>query len=105
MAARIFCHIVLARIANPASKMALVDTLEEDFGITIDLDKVYRMMDKLDDSAIDRLKTIAYENTLNLLGGKIDVIFYDATTIYFESFSPDELKKCEWFIYPHYNLK
>ena len=94
MAARIFCHIVLARIANPTSKRASVDTLEEDFGVTIDLDKVYRMMDKLDDDAIDRLKAITYENTLNLLGGKIDVIFYDATTIYFESFTSDELKKC-----------
>ena len=89
MAARIFCHIVLARIANPASKMASVDILEEDFGITIDLDKVYRMMDKLDDDAIDRLKAITYENTLNLLGGKIDVIFYDATTLYW-----DIIKSC-----------
>jgi len=94
MAAAIFKNIVLARIANPASKRASVDTLEEDFGVTIDLDKVYRMMDKLDGVAIDRLKKITYENTLNLLGGKIDVIFYDATTVYFESFSPDELKKC-----------
>jgi transposase len=93
MAVRIFTDIVLARIANPASKMASVDILEEDFGITIDLDKVYRMMDKLDDQSIERLKKITYQNTLNLFGGKIDVIFYDATTIYFESFTPDELKK------------
>lgn len=94
MAVRIFKDIVLARIANPVSKRASVDMLEEDFGITIDLDKVYRMMDRLDDQAIDRLKKITYQNTLNLFGGKIDVIFYDATTIYFESFSPDELKNC-----------
>lgn len=93
MAVRIFSDIVLARIANPVSKRASVDMLEEDFGITIDLDKVYRMMDQLDDQAIDRLKKITYQNTLNLFGGKIDVIFYDATTIYFESFTPDELKK------------
>lgn len=93
MAVRIFSDIVLARIANPVSKRASVDMLEEDFGITIDLDKVYRMMDQLDDKAIDRLKKITYQNTLNLFGGKIDVIFYDATTIYFESFTPDELKK------------
>ena len=93
MAVRIFSDIVLARIANPLSKRASVDMLEEDFGITIDLDKVYRMMDQLDDKAIDRLKKITYQNTLNLFGGKIDVIFYDATTIYFESFTPDELKK------------
>ena len=89
----IFKNIVLARIANPASKRASVLKLEEDFGLTINLDRVYRMMDMLDDSAVDRLKKITYENTLSLIGQKINVIFYDATTIYFESFIEDELKK------------
>ncbi|MFO8163486.1 MAG: IS1634 family transposase [Desulfatiglandales bacterium] len=93
MAVRIFSDIVLARIANPVSKMASVDMLEEDFGLTIDLDKVYRMMDKLDPAALERLKKITYQNTLNLLGSNIEVIFYDATTIYFESFCEDELKR------------
>ena len=91
--AGIFKNIVLARVANPLSKMATVDMLEEDFGVTLDLDRVYRMMDGLDGPAIERLKNISYQNTLNLLGTKIDVIFYDATTIYFESFEEDELKK------------
>lgn len=50
-------------------------------------------MDKLDDKAIDRLKKMTYQNTLDLFGGKIDVIFYDATTLYFESFTLDELKR------------
>lgn len=50
-------------------------------------------MDKLDDKAIDRLKKITYQNTLDLFGGKIDVILYDATTLYFESFTSDELKR------------
>jgi transposase len=89
----IFKNIVLARVANPVSKMATVDMLEEDFGVTLDLDRVYRMMDCLDVPAIERLKKITYENTLSLLGTKIDVIFYDATTIYFESFEEDGLKK------------
>ena len=92
-AADIFKNIVLARVANPVSKMATVDMLEEDFGVTLDLDRVYRMMDSLDGPAIERLKNISYQNTLTLLGTKIDVIFYDATTIYFESFEEDELKK------------
>jgi len=83
---------VAARIANPASKRASVLKLEEDFGITIDLDKVYRMMDKLDSRAIDKIKKTAYENTLSLLGQKINVIFYDVTTLYFESFDSDELR-------------
>ncbi|MBE3138240.1 MAG: IS1634 family transposase [Actinobacteria bacterium] len=92
MMAEVFKNIVLARIANPASKRASVLKLEEDFGLTINLDRVYRMMDKLDDPEIERLKKITYENTLGLLGQKINVIFYDATTIYFESFDEDELK-------------
>ena len=93
MMADVFKNIVLARIANPASKRASVLKLEEDFGVTIDLDRVYRMMDMLDTPEIERLKKITYENTLDLLGQKINVIFYDATTIYFESFEEDELKK------------
>jgi len=89
----VFKNIVLARIANPVSKRASVLKLEEDFGLTINLDRVYRMMDKLDISAIERLKKITYENTLGLTGQKINVIFYDATTIYFESFDEDQLKR------------
>ncbi len=91
--ADIFKNIVLARVANPVSKMATVDMLEEDFGVTLDLDRAYRMMDGLDEPAIERLKNISYQNTLNLLGTKIDVIFCDATSIYFESFEEDSLKK------------
>ncbi|MDI6786036.1 MAG: hypothetical protein QMD92_04935 [bacterium] len=44
--------------------------LEENFGITIDLDKVYKMMDKLDDKAIEELSTITYQNTANLFNQK-----------------------------------
>ena len=50
-------------------------------------------MDKLDDKAIERLNHVMYENTLNLFGGKLDVIFFDCTTLYFESFKEDEFKK------------
>lgn len=84
--------IVLARIANPCSKKASIDMLEEDFGISIDLNKAYRMMDALDDSAIERINDITYKNTLGLFNEKIDVIFFDATTVYFESFDEDDLK-------------
>lgn len=88
----IFKNIVLARIANPCSKMASIDMLEEDFGISIGLHKVYRMMDMLDDKTIERLNDITCQNTISLFGGRIDVIFFDTTTLYFESFITDELK-------------
>lgn len=88
-----FKNIVLARIANPASKRTSVHMLEENFGISLSLENAYRMMDKLDDKAIERLKKISYENTRNLLSQKIDVVFYDCTTVYFEAFEEDDLRE------------
>ena len=89
----IFRNIVLARIANPLSKKASIDLLEEDFGISLNLDKIYRMMDKIDTEAIERLNEITYTNTAELFNKKIDIIFFDCTTIYFEAFEDDELRK------------
>ncbi len=88
----IFRDIVMARVANPLSKRASVDMLEEDFGISLDLHRVYRMMDKLDDQAIEDLNKITYQKTLDLFGGTLDVIFIDTTTVYFESFDADDLR-------------
>lgn len=81
--------MVISRIANPDSKRGSVAALEEKYGVDINLDKVYRMMDKLDDTAIAKLNTLSYNKTKELFGDKIDVIYFDATTIYFESFTED----------------
>jgi transposase len=85
-----FKNIVLARIAKPDSKSASVEILAENFGVKIDLSKIYRMMDKLDDKTIDKLNRLSYDITKKLFNDKIDVIYFDATTIYFESFTEDE---------------
>lgn len=92
-AASYFKNVIMARIANPKSKRASVRNLEEDFGVTLNLDMVYRMMDHLTDERIEKLQKLTANNTLGLLGQKIDVMFYDVTTIYFESFEEDELRK------------
>ncbi len=88
-----FKNIVLARIAKPDSKRASVNMLEENFGISMNLDSVYKMMDKINDKSIEKLNTLAYNKTKELFGEKIDVIYFDATTLYFESFTEDEFKK------------
>jgi transposase len=85
-----FKNIVLARIAKPDSKSASVEILAENFGVKIDLSKIYRMMDKLDDKTIDKLNRLSYDITKKLFNDKIDVIYFDATTIYFESFTEDD---------------
>ena len=88
-----FKNIVLGRIANPLSKLSLVDMLSKDFGINLNLNSVYKMMDKIDDEAIERLKDLSYKNTASLFKEKIDVIFFDVTAVYFECFFEDELRK------------
>lgn len=86
-------NVVMARVANPESKRASVINLEIDFGINLNLQSVYRMMDKLDKAACEKIQQNAYQEAVDLFGGKIDVIFFDATTLYFESFIEDELKQ------------
>ena len=88
-----FKNIILARIAKPDSKKASVDMLEENFGISLNLDSVYKMMDKINDKTIEKLNQLAYNKTKDLFNEKIDVIYFDATTLYFESFTEDEFKR------------
>jgi len=86
-------EIVLARVANPDSKRASVSSLEANFAVHLDLNLVYRMMDKIGDKEILKLNKLVYSKTKGLFKEKIDVIYFDATTLYFESFTEDEFKK------------
>jgi len=86
-------EIVLARVANPDSKRASVSNLEANFAVHLDLNLVYRMMDKIEDKEILKLNKLVYTKTKSLFKEKIDVIYFDATTLYFESFNEDEFKR------------
>jgi len=48
----------LARIANPDSKRASVQGLEENFAVHLDLNLVYRMMDKIEDKEVLKLNKL-----------------------------------------------
>ncbi len=84
--------IVMARIARPSSKNKACKILEETFNISHSLNSIYRAMDKLDNKTIDLIQKKVSEYNKNIVNGKINALFYDATTLYFESFSADELK-------------
>lgn len=92
-AAKILREIVLCRIAYPSSKRGAVAKLNDVFGISLNLDHVYQMMDKIDEVFCSRIQERALAATLQLTGEKLKVLFYDATTLYFESFTEDELKQ------------
>lgn len=89
-------HLVMARIANPASKRASVADLAEHFGVELSLPSVYRMLDAVTDKVVKRVNRLAFDAAKRLLGDRTRVVFYDCTTLYFESFSEDELKRNGW---------
>ena len=82
---------VLSRIADPSSKKRTVENLLLDYNSEVPLEKVYRMMDRLYKN-IDKVRSAVSENTLSLFNNKVDVLFFDVTTLYFESFTPDDLR-------------
>ncbi len=84
-------EIVLSRIHDPVSKRRSVRNIEQEKNESVDLDKVYRMMDKVFANQ-DRIKDKIRSSTLDLLNQKVDIAFFDVTTLYFESFTPDNLR-------------
>lgn len=90
--ADLFRHLVIARIAYPLSKLKTVDYLYRYQGVSINIDSVYRFLDKLNDSLKHQVEQIAYRHTKKILG-TISVVFYDMTTLYFEASDEDDLRK------------
>lgn len=82
---------VLARIANPSSKLRTAAFLEEDYGIKLPVDRIYRMMDKLAEKE-EHVKSLVGQTTLSLFSDPVNILFFDVTTLYFESFISDDLR-------------
>jgi transposase len=85
--------VVMARLAKPCSKRSTCELLERDFGISIGLEKIYRMLDTLTEDRINRIQDICRQHFKGLFTEEIKVMFYDCTTLYFESFTEDELRR------------
>ena len=83
----------MSRISQPQSKAATVDYLKSYFDEDIKLHKIYRYLDKLNDNQKDTIQKISVEHTRKVLGGKIGVVFYYVTTLYFETDHSDNLRK------------
>lgn len=82
---------VLARIANPISKRATSSYLFQEMALTIPLDRIYRMMDKLV-LYEKKIKQAICLKTKSIFPEKVDILFFDVTTLYFESTSKSDLK-------------
>ncbi len=78
-------EMVLARIARPQSKRAMTRDLERHGQLSLNLDHVYRSMDRIDERMIEAICRRSRDVAETLLPAPVTVIFYDTTTLYFES--------------------
>ena len=85
-------EVVIARIAKPASKRKTQEVLERNLGFATSLTSIYRLMDKLYANRDEVLKR-TFKKTCDLLNHSVDMMFFDVSTLYMESFSEDELRK------------
>jgi len=89
----LFRQLVITRLAYPASKLKTADYLYRYQGVVIAIDAIYRFLDKLENRYQKEVESIAYEYTKKVMGGKISIVFYDLTTLYFETEEEDDLRK------------
>lgn len=86
-------HLVIARISQPCSKLATTEYLKSYYDEDVDLNRIYRYMDKLYDTQQELVQQISVEHTRRILGGKIGLMFYDVSTLYFETARTDALRE------------
>ena len=89
-------NLAIMRIANPKSKRH-TSNQAKDYNLELNLHNVYKSMDKIDDNIIKQIQNLAYKNTKSLLNlgrnENLDLLFYDLTTIYFETNCQDALRE------------
>lgn len=90
---KIFRQLVIARLSQPMSKAATVEYLKSHFDEDTQLHRIYRYLDKLYNTQQHKIQQISVEHTRRILGGKIGMLFYDVTTLYFEADYGDELRE------------
>ena len=90
---KLLLDLALIRIVEPASKLRSQKLLSELFGISYDLTSIYKglkSITSLKNSVERSLVTFAQDH----LGFDFTFVLYDVTTLYFESFTDDELRQC-----------
>lgn len=78
--------LVLDRFMNPRSKLQTYEKSSEYFGIDneeIKLQHIYRSLDLLAELK-DNLEKHLFDINTSLFNMKVDIVFYDASTIYFQ---------------------
>ena len=88
----LLCDLVAIRIFEPASKLRSLELIDQFFGIKHSRKTYYKIAPKcieLKEIVEQKVMAFAKEN----YAFQFDIVFYDVTTLYFETFEEDELRK------------
>lgn len=90
---QLLLDLALIRMVEPASKLRSQKLLSEMFGVNYDLTSIYKGLKSIA-SLKDAVEKSLISFAQNNLGFDFSFVLYDVTTLYFESFTDDELRKC-----------
>ena len=88
-----FKHLVTCRITYPGSKLRTIEYLSRHYKIAVSAQTIYRYLDRIEESIKPLAEGLTYRHAKQVLQGNMTVVFYDMTTLYFETESEDDLRK------------
>jgi len=88
----LFRNLVLCRLVYPGSKLKTVEYFKKHLNLDISVYSVYRFLDQLQFKHKQIIEDITFTHTRKLLKGRIGVVFYDMTTLYFEASEEDDFR-------------
>lgn len=90
---QLFLDLVLIRIIEPTSKLRSLQLLHDYFGIKYSRSLIYRQM-PLFSAFKQKIEAKMVNFAKKHLNFDFNLLFYDVTTLYFESFTDDQLRQC-----------
>lgn len=91
LASEVVKHLVMLRVLEPASKIQSVYLLKKYFGVEYKKTTVFRQLNQaieLKDQAVE----LAIKYARQYLGFDFSLVFYDVTTLYFETHQSDDFR-------------
>jgi len=87
-----FRNLVLCRLVYPGSKLKTTEYFKKHLNLDISVYSIYRFLDELHSRLKNSIEEITFHYTQKVLRGKIGVVFYDMTTLYFEASREDDFR-------------
>lgn len=90
-----FTDLVIARIIVPCSKRKTREILETRFGKNYSLSFIYRTLHLISNPNYRKtVESVVYSFLTDTLHEPLSLLFFDVTTLYFEAFDEDDIRKC-----------